>query len=59
MDTDNAPVLPLYSPSAGMTDGAKLELGIVLVIYCVGVAGNIVVIFMTLFLDEFKKVTHW
>lgn len=52
-DTDEPP--QSYTMSSELT----IQFAWQIIIYVVGVCGNILVIFMILFLQEFKKITHW
>ncbi|XP_077975341.1 somatostatin receptor type 5-like [Styela clava] len=39
--------------------GKKAEIGVMLIVYLAGVVGDLLVIFVILYLSEYKKITHW
>lgn len=42
-----------------MTDDDIAAFAFRIIIYVVGVIGNALVIFVIVFLQEYKKITHW
>lgn len=42
-----------------LSDEKIAEITFKIIIYIVGVIGNLLVVFVILFLQEYKKITHW